>query len=215
MTPILHSEHILDPQLSPVSTGVDEVKATVGLLSSEILSAPLLLSLSHIEELIDDNVSVLIQRGLGNEQNISDYHFTEFGADIMEDIYPIIALSNIVLKYEPLSLEETALLKNKQIIFSTAPSEYFSKEMVQFLHEKKITAIGLNLMNIDNSQIQNTVYRLVSSMIFSGNIKSVIQLNPLLLKSVYCYNGDICNKIIAENAGVPWKNIVDLCWNWN
>jgi hypothetical protein len=51
--------------------------------------------------------------------------------------------------------------------------------------------------------------------VFSGNIKRVIQLNPLFLKSIYCYNGEICNRAVAENAGVPWKDLVELCWNWN
>ena len=215
MNPLSKSEHPLEPQLSPTEVDLNKIKATIGLLSSENAFAPLLLSLKHIEDFVDEHVAVLVQRGIGEEHGISDYNFTEYGADIMEDELPIITLSNIVLKYEPFSLEEIFFLKEKQVIVSNAPQEVFTNEMVQFLYEKKITAIGINYLNLDSFQIQNTVKQLVSSFIFSKNIKHIIQLNPLLLKSIYCYNGEICNRAIAENAGVPWKDLVELCWNWN
>ena len=215
MTPLVKPEHTLEPQLSPVGIDTQKVRATIGMLASETSSVPLLLSLKHIEELVEEHVDVLIQRELGIEHDISDYNFTEYGADIMEDELPIIALSNIVLKYEPFSLEEIFFLKDKQIILSTAPSEVFTNEMVQFLYEKKITAVGINFLNLVENKIQDTVYQLVSAFLFSKNVKHTIQLNPLFLKSVYCYNGEICNRDVAECAGVPWKDLVELCWNWN
>ena len=215
MNPLSKFEHTLEPQLSPIEVDLNKIKATIGLLSSENSFAPLLLSLKHIEDFVDEHVAVLVQRGIGEEHAISDYNFTEYGADIMEDELPIITLSNIVLKYEPFSLEEIFFLKEKQVVISTAPPEVFTNEMVQFLYEKKIIAIGINFLNIDSFQIQDTVKQLVSSIIFSGNLKRIIQLNPLLLKSIYCYNGEICNRAVAENAGVPWKDLVELCWNWN
>jgi alanine dehydrogenase len=208
-------EHTLEPQLSPIGIDTNNVRATIGMLSSETLFEPLMLSLKQIEELVDDRVAVLIQRGLGVEHNISDYQFTEYGADIMEDELPIIALSTIVLKYASFSIEDIFFLKEKQVIISTAPPEAFTNEMVQFLQEKKITAVGINFLNLENYQIQDIVWQLVSTLLFSRNLQHSIQLNPMFLKSVYCYNGEICNRTIAENAGVPWKDLVELCWNWN
>jgi len=208
-------EHTLEPQLSPVGIDAGNVRATIGMLSSETLFEPLMLSLKQIEKFVDERVAVLIQRGLGAEHDVSDYNFTEYGADIMEDELPIIALSTIVLKYAPFSVEDIFFLKNKQIIISMAPPELFTNEMVQFLQEKKITAVGINFLNLENSQVQDTVFQLVSSFLFARNLQHSIQLNPLFLKSVYCYNGEICNRTMAENAGVPWKDLVELCWNWN
>jgi alanine dehydrogenase len=215
MNPHLYSEHALKPQLSPLDLLNNEVRATIGMLSSQDAFAPILLSLPQIEEFVEERVAVLIQRGLGEEEKISDLQFTEYGADIMEDELPIIALSNIVLKYDPLSVEEIFFLKDKQIVISTALPEVFTQEMVQFLHEKKITAIGINFLHIESDQIQDTVKQLVTSLIFSNKLKHSIQLNPLFLKGVYCYNGEICNRVIAEKVGVPWKDLVELCWNWN
>jgi alanine dehydrogenase len=211
----LNPEYILEPQLSSIETDENRVRTTIGMLASETFFEPLMLSLKHIEEFVDEHIAVLIQRGLGTELGISDYQFTEYGADIMEDELPIIALSQVVLKYTPFSVEDIFFLKDKQIIISTAPPEYFTNEMVQFLQEKKITAIGINFLNLENSQIQDAVYQLVSAFLFSHNLQHSLQLNPLFLKSVYCYNGEICNRAIAENAGVPWKDFVELCWNWN
>ncbi|MDR2970572.1 MAG: hypothetical protein LBU83_01390 [Bacteroidales bacterium] len=208
-------KHTLEPQLSPIDIDKNEVRATIGMLASEMVNAPILLSLKHIEEFADEHVAVLIQRGLGSEHDITDYNFTEFGADIMEDELPIIALSHIVLKYEPFSLEEIFFLKDKQIILSMAHPEVFTNEMVQFLHEKKITAVGINFLNLESTQLQDTVKQLVSSLSFSKKMVQIIQLNSLLLKSIYCYNGEICNQAVAENAHVPWKDLVELCWNWN
>jgi len=215
MNPLSKSEPVLEPQLSPIDVELHPIKATIGLLSSETISAPLLLSLKHIEEFVNERVAVLIQRGLGDEHEISDYEFTEYGADIMEDEPPIMALSNILVKYDPFSLEEILFLKNKQIIISTAPPELFTHEMVKFLHEQKITAVGINFLNLERVSVQDAVKQIVSLFVFSKNIRQYIQLNPLLLKSIYCYNGEICNRVIAESAGVPWKDLAELCWNWN
>jgi len=215
MNPRSKPEHTLEPQLSPIDTDTNKVRATIGMVSSEDSFAPVMLSLKHIEEFVDEHVAVLIQRGVGVEHHISDYNFTEYGADIMEDELPIISLSNIVLKYEPFTLEEIFFLKEKQMIISMTLPELFTHEMADFLHEKKITAVGINFLNLDNFKIQDTVNQLVSILISSKKIKHGIQLNPLFLKSVYCYSGEICNRAIAENAGVPWKDLVELCWNWN
>jgi len=215
MNPLSKSEYTPESQLSSIDTDANTVRSTIGMLSSEDSFAQVMLSLKHIEELTDECVVVLIQRGLGTEHNISDYNFTEYGADIMEEELPIIALSNIVLKYAPFTLEEIFFLKEKQIIISTMPHELFTHEMADFLHEKKITAVGVNLLIVENLQLQDTVNQLVSIFISSKKIKHSIQLNPLFLKSVYCYNGEICNRTIAESAGVPWKDLVELCWNWN
>ncbi|MCL1850285.1 MAG: hypothetical protein FWF70_02600, partial [Bacteroidetes bacterium] len=141
MPPLIPPEHTLEPKLSPTEVDTNEIRATIGMLTSEDIFAPLMLSLKQIEKFADERVAMLIQRGLGAEYDISDYNFTEYGADIMEDVLPIIALSDIVLKYEPFSLEEIFFLKKKQIIISMAHPETFTNEMIQFLHEKKITAI--------------------------------------------------------------------------
>jgi alanine dehydrogenase len=215
MNASLSPEYTLESQLSPIETDENRVRATIGMLTSETLFEPLMLLPKHIEELVDEHVAVLIQRGLGTEFGVSDYQFTEYGADIMEDELPIIALSQIVLKYAPLSIEDIFFLKNKQIIISTAPPKHFTNEMVQFLQEKKITAVGINFLNLENHQIQDVVYQLISAFLFSRNIQHILQLNPWFLKSAYCYNGEICNRAIAESAGVPWKDFVELCWNWN
>jgi len=215
MTPLITPEQILEPQLSPIEIDTTELIATVGMLNSEDMFSPLMLSLPQIEAFVEKNVAMYVQRGLGEEHEISDYQFTEYGADIMEDELPIIALSNIILKYEPFSIEQIFFLKEKQIIISMANPELFTNEMVQFLHEKKITAVGVNFLDLEDSKLQNTVSQLVSAFIFSKKITHSIQLNPLFLKSVYCYNGEICNRAIAEHAGVPWKDLIELCWYWN
>jgi hypothetical protein len=215
MPTLITPEHTLDPQLSPTDVDFIDIAATIGMLASKDAFAPLMLSLKQIEEFADKRVAVLIQRGLGEAHEISDYQFTEYGADIMEDELPIIALSNIVLKYEPFSIEEIFFLKEKQIIISMAHPAIFTNEMVKFLHEKKVTAIGINFLNLEVSKIQDTVNLLVSALIFSKKMLHNIQLYPLFVKSVYCYNGEICSRTIAEQSGVPWKDLIELCWNWN
>ena len=171
--------HDLESQLSPIDVDTNKIRATIGMLSSIDLSSPLMLSLKHIEEFVAEHTTLLIQRGLGIGHEISDYNFTEYGADIMEDELPIIALSNIVLKYEPFTFEQIFFLREKGIILSTAPPESFTHEMVQLLHEKKITAVGVNFLNIDSSEIQNTVNHLVSMLISS---KKVLKTKVVMLK---------------------------------
>jgi len=208
-------DHTLEPQLSTNDIDTNKLRSTIGMLASENWFAPVMLSLKHIETFVDEHNAVFIQRGIGIEHEIPDYLFTEYGADIMEDELPVIALSNIVLKYDFFTIEEIFFLKEKQIIISNAPPDQFSNEIVQYLHEKKITAVGTNFLSIENSNFQNIINQIVSLLISSKRIIYDIQLNPLLLKGIYCYNGEICNRAIAANAGVPWKDLVELCWNWN
>ena len=204
-----------EPQLSAIEVAHNVVSATIGMLSSNNPLALPLLTLSHIEKFVNEHIAVLVQRGLGEIYAIPDYHFTEHGAEIIEDEQTVIAHSNIVLKYDPFSLEEIFFLKEKQIIISTTPSEALTQEMVQFLNEKKITAVGISSLNVAGVLLQDTIKQLVSLFVYSQNKMQMIQINPHLLKSVYCYNGEICNRTVAENAGVPWKDLVELCWNWN
>lgn len=55
----------------------------------------------------------------------------------------------------------------------------------------------------------------VISFSYDRNIRQTIQLNPELIKSIYCFQGDICNPKIAAYASVPWKDILGICWDWN
>ncbi len=207
---------------------------SVGFLADNEVDHPMIISLEQIHHLVDNNVQIYIQRGFGKNFGISDMEYSERGAEMIDDIHSLFYLSNMIIKYEPFSLEELQNLKNNQILVSTIHDQAITHDIAIQLFEKKITAFGINYIADKNGHflfkniLENTLSNsaktiaigvitssVIMSFTYDRNIRQTIQLNPEFLNSIYCYQGDICHPIIAAHAGVPWKDILGLCWDWN
>lgn len=221
-------------KLQSIDIGSQLKNFSIGLIKNKNSNHPLLISLEQIHQLVHSNIKVYIERGYGLDYGISDIDYVNRGVDLIDDVQSIIHLSNIVIKYDPFILEEYQFLKNNQILLSCISDDCISNEMAHILNSKKITGIALNYITDKRGEplmasiIANTFSNyakciaigiIVSSVIMSfsydRNIRQTIQLNPELIKSIYCFLGDICNPQIAANASVPWKDVLGLCWDWN
>ncbi len=227
-------DEMLNTKLQEIDLETRLKTYSVGFLADDHVDHPMIISLEQIHHLVDNNVQIYIQRGFGKYFGISDMEFSERGAEMIDDIPSLFYLSNMVIKYDPFSFEELQHLKNNQILVSTIHDKAISNEIAIQLFEKKITALGINFITDKNGQflfqniLENTLSNsaktiaigvitssVIMSFTYDRNIKQTIQLNPEFLNSIYCYQGDICNPIIAASAGVPWKDILGLCWDWN
>jgi alanine dehydrogenase len=227
-------DEMLNTKLQEIDLGTRLKTYSVGFLADDHVDHPMIISLEQIHHLVENNIQIYIQRGFGKIFGISDLEFSERGAEMIDDVPSLFYLSNMVIKYDPFTLQELQYLKNNQILVSTIHDHSITQEIAIQLFEKKITAFGINYIADKNGQflfqniLENTLSNsaktiaigvitssVIMSFTYDRNIRQTIQLNPEFLNSIYCYQGDICNPVIAAHAGVPWKDILGLCWDWN
>lgn len=128
-------------------------------------SVALLINLGH---------KIYIETGAGNMSNFQDNDYSESGATIVssaEEVYQ----ADIILKVAPPSLEEVALMKEKQIIFSALQLSVQPQELFQQFVKKKITAVAWDYIK-DNQGI----YPIVRAMgEIAGNTSILIAAEHL------------------------------------
>ncbi len=83
---------------------------------------------------------VLIESGAGTHASYTDKEYSEAGAQITQDPKKVFSCP-IILKVEPPTLEEIALMKAKTYLFSAIQLKTQKKEYFQALAKKKITAL--------------------------------------------------------------------------
>ena len=83
---------------------------------------------------------VLIESGAGTHASYTDKEYSEAGAQITQDPNKVFSCP-IILKVEPPTLEEIALMKAKTYLFSAIQLKTQKKEYFQALAKKKITAL--------------------------------------------------------------------------
>jgi hypothetical protein len=221
-------------KLQSIEIGSQLKNFAIGFIKNSNSNNPLLISLEQINQLVNSNIKVYIERGYGIQYGISDIDYVNRGVDLIDDVQSIIHLSNIVIKYDPFIMEEYQYLRNNQILLSCISEDCINNEMALILNTKRITGLAINYIidkngnQLMDSIIANTfsnfaksialgiiISSVVMSFSYDRNIRQTIQLNPELMKSIYCFHGDICNPKIAAHASVPWKDVLGLCWDWN
>lgn len=213
----------------------DQLKTfSVGFILNDDSSLPLMISLEQIHYLSENNIQIFVQRGFGKSYGITDLEYAERGAQMIDDMQSIFKVANMIIKYDPFTLQEIENLRPNQVLLSTIHEHAISNEMALIMNIKRTTALGINYIKDKNGHfllwdiVENTLSNtaksiaigvitssIIMSFTYGRNIRQTIQLNPEFLQSIYCYLGEICNRLIAAHASVPWKDILGLCWDWN
>jgi alanine dehydrogenase len=94
---------------------------------------------------------VFIESGAGLGSNFSDEDFIKTGATIVFNQEEVYKNSELIIKVAPLKLKETELLQENQVIFSFLHLAVGEKKIIQHLLNKKITAIGYELIEKDGT----------------------------------------------------------------
>lgn len=225
---------MFETKLQSIDLGSQLKNFSIGFIKNGDSKLPLLISLEQIQQLVHHNIKVYMERGYGIPYGISDIEYVDRGVDLIDEVRSVIQLSNIIIKYEPFTLSEFLYIKNNQVLLSCISENSITNEMAQILSSKRITALALNYITdkhgdpLMSSIIENTfsssaksialgviISSVVMSFSYDRNMRQTIQLNPELIKSIYCFLGEICNPQIAAHASVPWKDLLGLCWDWN
>ncbi|MDR2978912.1 MAG: hypothetical protein LBV02_00480 [Bacteroidales bacterium] len=209
--------------------------ASVGFLKDLItIKGIVLVSPFFIQKIKNEDINIGIQRNFGAHAAFSDMEYAEAGADIFDRPGDVIQNADIIVKLEPLTIEEARLLRPHQVVISSLDINTLSEEYFQLLKGKNITAFALdNIEDMDgNSILNNIFYReetaaaittslslfaqsILTPIAMTGNIRAAIQTNPSLFQALYTFNGDITRKELAQKLNMPWRDFSSLFWNLN
>ncbi len=94
-----------------------------------------------VEVLVDSGHDVFIQSGAGDGIHFTDMDYSEKGATIVKNPN-IVYQCDIVLKISPPTIEEIDMLKGDQVLLSSLHITCQSKEYIEKLIRKRITALS-------------------------------------------------------------------------
>ncbi|MBC8183226.1 alanine dehydrogenase [candidate division KSB1 bacterium] len=119
-------------------------------IPKEILSEEKRISLTAqgVYSLVKEGHNVYIEKGAGVESSFSDVDFQKMGGEIVFSPDEVYMRSDLVVKVNPPTEAETELLRPDQMIFSFLQLALQSKNALQNLIDKKVTAIGTELIEI-------------------------------------------------------------------
>ena len=95
--------------------------------------------------------TVFIESGAGTGSNFSDEDFSKTGATLVFSKEEVFKLSEVIIKVAPLTVKEVELLQENQVLFSFLHLAVGDKKIINQLLNKKITAIGYELIEEDGT----------------------------------------------------------------
>lgn len=103
-----------------------------------------------VDSLIRSGHTVYIQSGAGDSSHFSDQDYRNVGANIVYNAEEVFGRAELLVKVAPVSAEEADLMVEKQTILSFLHLAVARKNIIEKLLQKKITAIGLELIEKDS-----------------------------------------------------------------
>ncbi len=116
------------------------------------------LSQLGVKLLIDNGISVYIEKGAVEKASFFDLMYSEVGAEIKNTKEEVLE-ADIILKISSFTEKEIALLKKRHIIISAINLNTISKSYIKNLMQNKLTAIGMELI-----KDRNNCYPIIKSM---------------------------------------------------
>lgn len=183
---------------------------------------------------VENHVRVFMQHGFSAGSQYSDLDYANVGVEFEDDLFLLSRMVRTLVKFQPFTEEQLHLMRNEQIIISTQVPMQLTLPYIQQLQTKKISAIGLNFIKDREGRIMtdriltethssvainiafsNFLLPLLMSFVCSPRLRFALQRNPQFMDGTYCFNGEICNREIAEMFNMPYRDIVTLCWDLN
>ncbi len=97
-----------------------------------------------VSALVKMNVTMLVETGAGLAAFANDAEYEKAGAKVAKKA-DVIAQSDVVIKIQPPTTEETAMLKDGQVLLSVL-NPYFNTALVKELAAKNITAFSMDVV---------------------------------------------------------------------
>lgn len=150
-----------------------------------------------VELLINNGHDIIIESNSGKNANFFDKDYSDVGAKIAynkEDVYK----ADIVVKVDPPTKEEIAMMKKDQLLISALQLTNISETYIKQLIQKKVTAIGFEYMK--DSQGVLSVTQTMSEIAGSTSV---------LIGAEYLSNtGGGKGELLGGVAGIPPSEVV-------
>ncbi len=158
------------PQEEMLEVGTKKKQLTIGIpKEAHDYESRVALTPEAVDQLVSTGHEVLIEPGAGNASNYSDTDYSELGGFIVDQKAEVYQ-SDIILKIAPLSIAEVDLLKEQQVVISSLHLNSQTKQFIQKLIRKKVTAIAF-----ENIKDEHNCYPVVRSMsAIAGNTSILI-----------------------------------------
>ncbi|MFO7525207.1 MAG: alanine dehydrogenase [Ignavibacteriaceae bacterium] len=106
-----------------------------------------------VDALVRAGHTVYFERGAGEESHFRDEEYEKVGAQIVYGAEEAFKRAEMVVKVAPLTVEESKLLQENQILFSFLHLAVGKKLVTETLLNKKITAIGYELVEDEEDRL--------------------------------------------------------------
>jgi alanine dehydrogenase len=160
----------LMPQEEMLEVGKSKKQLTIGIpKEDQKFESRVALTPEAVDQLVNSGHEVLIESGAGDAANYSDTDYSELGGFILDNREAIYK-ADTILKIAPLSLEEIGLLSERQVVISSLHLNSQTKQFIQQLMQKKVTAIAFE--NIKDEHNCHPVVRSMSTI--AGNTSILI-----------------------------------------
>ena len=150
-----------------------------------------------VQLLVSRGNEIWVESGAGDNANFTDNEFSEAGAKIVYDTKEVYQ-ADIIMKVEPPTLEEIEMMKGRQTLISALQITTQSKEYIEQLLLKKITALAFEYIH-DESGL----------MPFMRSMSEIAGNTSLLIASEYLSNANSGKGLMLGGvAGVTPTEVV-------
>jgi len=157
---------------------------------------------NSLRSLIGYGYDILVETGAGLKSNFQDNDYSEAGAKISYSRKEVLS-ANLVVRVSPATIEDLNEMPGNQILLSPLHIPIVSREYLDLLVKKKITALAMEYLQNDNGRFP--IVRIMSevagmyTVIKAGELLSSKQGRGILLGGV---SGVPPAKILILGAGV-------------
>ncbi|MBC7744263.1 MAG: alanine dehydrogenase [Flavobacterium sp.] len=159
---------LMQPQESMLETIVKKNNLFIGIpketsfQENRIILTPLSVAL-----LVNNGHEVLIESGAGQAANFSDREYSDQGAKIIYDVKEVFK-ADIIIKVAPPTLDEIALMKTGQVLFSALQMSSMKVEFLKALMKKKVTALSFEYLRDEGNVL--SVVRAMSEIVGATSV---------------------------------------------
>lgn len=152
-----------------------------------------------VSSLVSHGHQVMIESGAGVNSSYSDKDYSEAGAEVTNDTAKVFSCP-IILKVEPPTLQEIAMMNHEAILISAIQLKTQKKDFFEALSTKKITALAFEFIKDDDGS-----YPAVKSLSEIAGTASVLIAAELMIN-----NNDGKGLLFGNITGVPPTEVVIL-----
>lgn len=152
-----------------------------------------------VNSLVSNGHRVIIESGAGILSSYSDKDYSEAGAEVTNDTEKVFKCP-VILKVEPPTLKEVALMNHEAILISAIQLKTQKKEFFEALNTKKITALAFEFIKDEDGS-----YPTVKSLSEIAGTASVLIAAELMIN-----DNDGKGLLFGNITGVPPTEVVIL-----